>query len=196
MNCTTYSASLRKSSLGSEQNLPSRKKPSQKDFLLTFDNCSHLMCRQQSGPVDISTESEQIQRITFVERFIAQLSGFFGTLALMLARLGLYGLLSYEVAQRTREIGIRMAVGARRPDVVRLVLGQGIALVLEGAVVGLAASLGLARLMSSFLYGVHSSDPATLIAVALVLVTVAFAACYLPVRKATRVDPLVALRYE
>jgi predicted permease len=145
---------------------------------------------------DISTESEQIERITFEERFIAQLSGFFGTLALLLACLGLYGLLSYEVTQRTREIGIRMAVGARRPDVVRLVLGQAIALVLAGAMVGLAASWGLARAMSSFLYGVHSGDPATFIAVALVLVMVAFAACYLPVRRATRVDPLVALRYE
>ncbi|HEX7288531.1 MAG TPA: ABC transporter permease [Candidatus Angelobacter sp.] len=143
-----------------------------------------------------STETQQIELITFEQRLVAQLSSFFGSLGLLLACLGLYGLLSYEVTQRTREIGIRMAVGARRPDVVRLVLRQAIVLVLAGAVVGVAASLGVARVMSSFLYGVRSADPLTLISVAIVLVTVGFAACYLPARRATRVDPLVALRYE
>jgi predicted permease len=144
----------------------------------------------------ISTQQEAIDRQVFTERLTAQLSSFFGLLALVLACLGLYGLLSYEVTRRTREIGIRMAVGARQHNVIRLVLGKAMALIIAGAVVGIAAALGVTRFLTSFLYGVKAGDPVTLIAVAGLLAVVALAACYIPARRATRVDPLVALRYE
>jgi predicted permease len=144
----------------------------------------------------ISTETEAIERQVFTEKMTAQLSGLFGLLALLLACLGLYGLLSYEVTRRTREIGIRMAVGARQHNVIRLVLGKAVGLILAGAIVGTGAALLVSRLLTSFLYGVKAGDPATLIAVAGLLAVVALAACYIPARRATRVDPLVALRYE
>lgn len=114
----------------------------------------------------------------------------------MLACIGLYGLLSYEVARRTREVGIRVALGAQHRDLLRLVVGQGILLVLIGAAIGIAAALGVTRLISSMLYGLHASDPVTFAAVAILLTLVAFAACYIPARRAVRVDPIVALRYE
>jgi ABC-type antimicrobial peptide transport system permease subunit len=108
----------------------------------------------------------------------------------------LYGLLSYEVARRTREIGIRMALGAESRSVLKLVLRQGIALAMVGAAVGISVALGLTRYLASMLYDVHPNDPVTLIAAAMLLVLVALAACYIPARRATRVDPMVALRYE
>ncbi|MFZ0923252.1 MAG: ADOP family duplicated permease, partial [Candidatus Acidiferrales bacterium] len=145
---------------------------------------------------DVSTESEQIDRLLFQERLIARLSGFFGALALVLACIGLYGLLSYEVSRRTREIGIRMALGAQPGSVLKLVLRQGIALAIVGAAVGIGVALGVTRYLTSMLYDVHANDPLTMIAVAVLLVLVAFAACYIPARRATRVDPMVALRYE
>ncbi|MGB6524724.1 MAG: FtsX-like permease family protein, partial [Candidatus Acidiferrales bacterium] len=126
----------------------------------------------------------------------AQLSGFFGALALILACIGLYGLLSYEVSRRTREIGIRMALGAQQRDVLRLVVGQGIMLAIVGAVVGIGVALGVTRYLKSMLYDIHANDPATMIGVAILLMLVAIAACYIPARRATRVDPMVALRYE
>ena len=138
----------------------------------------------------------QIEQLVAQERFIARLSSFFGVLALVLASIGLYGLLAYEVTRRTREIGIRMAVGARQGDVLRLVVGQGIFLALAGGAVGIAASLGMTRYLASLLYGVRPSDPVTLAAVAILLFVVALAACYIPARQATKVDPMVALRYE
>jgi predicted permease len=144
----------------------------------------------------ITTESEQIDRVVIQERLIAQVSSSFGLLALVLACLGLYGLLSYEVSRRTREIGIRMAVGAQSHDVVGLVLGKATRLILAGSVLGAVASLGVARLLRTFLYGVGAGDPITLLTVTVLLVLVALSACYLPARRATRVDPLVALRYE
>jgi predicted permease len=144
----------------------------------------------------ISTQTEAIDRQIKSERITAQLASFFGLLALVLACLGLYGLLSYEVARRTREIGIRMAIGAQSHNVVRLVLARAIALVLAGAVVGAAAALGVSRLLTSFLFGVKAGDPITFVAVAALLGMVTLAACYIPARRATRVDPLVALRYE
>ncbi|HTS11582.1 MAG TPA: ABC transporter permease [Candidatus Limnocylindrales bacterium] len=144
----------------------------------------------------ILTESQQIDRRLFAERFIARLSSFFGLLALTLACIGLYGLLSYEVSRRTREIGIRMALGARAADVLRLVIGQGIALAAVGALVGIAIALGITRFLSSLLYNVKAADPLTFAAVALLLAAVAALACYIPARRATRVDPLIALRYE
>jgi predicted permease len=145
---------------------------------------------------DIRTQTEQIDRLLAQERLVARLSGFFGVLALVLACIGLYGLLSYEVSRRTREIGIRMALGAQRRNVLRLVVGQGIALAIVGVAVGIGVALGVTRYLKSMLYGIHANDPATMIAVAVLLVLVALAACYIPARRAMKVDPMVALRYE
>ena len=145
---------------------------------------------------DVKTESEQIDRLLFQERLVARLSGFFGLLALVLACVGLYGLLSYEVSRRTREIGIRMALGAHPGSVLKLVLRQGIVLAIVGAGVGIGVALGVMRYLTSMLYDVHANDPLTMIAVAVLLTIVALAACYLPARRAMQVDPMVALRYE
>jgi ABC-type antimicrobial peptide transport system permease subunit len=127
---------------------------------------------------------------------VAQLSTFFGLLALVLACMGLYGLLSYEVARRTREIGIRMAIGAQAMNVIRLVMGHAAVVAALGAVAGAGISLGATRLLITFLYGVKPGDPITLLCVLALLAVVALAACYIPARRATKVDPLVALRYE
>jgi predicted permease len=145
---------------------------------------------------DVKTESEQIDRLLFQERLVARLSSFFGLLALVLACVGLYGLLSYEVSRRTREIGIRMTLGAHQRNVLKLVLRQGIVLAIVGAAVGIGVALGVTRYLTSMLYDVHANDPLTMIAVAVLLVLVALAACYVPARRAMRVDPMVALRHE
>jgi len=145
---------------------------------------------------DVKTESEQIDRLLFQERLVARLSGFFGLLALVLACVGLYGLLSYEVSRRTREIGIRMALGAHRETVLKLILRQGLVLAIVGAVVGIGVAGGVMRYLASMLYDVRANDPVTMIAVAVLLTVVALAACYIPARRAMRVDPMVALRYE
>jgi putative ABC transport system permease protein len=132
----------------------------------------------------------------FMRRYPSYLIGSFALLALLLASVGLYGLISYSVSQRTREIGIHMALGAQQRDVMLLVLGQGAKLTVIGVVIGVGVALGLTQLMGSILYGVKATDPLTFIGVAAVLVAVALAACYIPARRAMRVDPMVALRYE
>jgi predicted permease len=145
---------------------------------------------------DVHTQEELIDQLLFQERMVAKLSGFFGILALVLACIGLYGLLSYEVSRRTREIGIRMALGAQRRGVLRLVVGRGIVLATAGAIVGIGVALAVTRYLKSMLYDIHANDPATIAGVAILLALVAVAACYIPARRALRVDPMVALRYE
>ena len=130
------------------------------------------------------------------QRFTMILLSVFATLALMLSAIGVYGVISYLVSQRTREIGVRVALGAQRSDVLRLILGDGARLTFLGVAIGLAASLGFTRLLAKMLFGVRASDPLTLIVVTMILSAVAFLACYIPARRATRVDPMVALRYE
>ena len=133
------------------------------------------------------------------QRFPLILLGSFATLALLLASIGIYGVISYSVTQRLHEIGIRLALGAEKRDVFRMVVGQGLTLAFAGLVIGVTAALILSRLLLSFsslLYGVGASDPATLASVSAVLISVAILACYLPARRAMRIDPIVALRYE
>jgi ABC-type antimicrobial peptide transport system permease subunit len=129
-------------------------------------------------------------------RFSMILLGVFAALALLLSSIGIYGVISYVVGQRTHEIGIRMALGAQRSHVLRLMLGEGMKMALVGVAIGIAAALGLTQLMASMLFGVSATDPITFCGVALVLTSVALAACYIPARRAMRVDPMVALRYE
>jgi putative ABC transport system permease protein len=119
-----------------------------------------------------------------------------GGMALFLGIVGLYGVIAYSVSQRKREIGIRMALGAERTDVLKLVIGQGIKLALSGVVIGLIVALGLTHFLSGLLYGVKPGDPLTLIVVSTLLVAVALLACYLPARQAAKVDPMMALRHE
>jgi putative ABC transport system permease protein len=145
---------------------------------------------------DIKTMDETLGNMMAQRRLNMILFAIFAALALVLASVGIYGIISHSVTQRTHELGVRMALGARAVDVLKLVLRQGMGLSLAGIAIGLIASFLLTRVMSSFLYGVSATDPLTFVAIALVLALVALVASYIPARRATKVDPIVALRYE
>jgi predicted permease len=144
----------------------------------------------------VRTAPQYLDRLLSLPKSIAAMVSIFGLLALALAAVGLYGVMSFAVAQRTREIGIRMALGAKAGDVLRLVLRQGLILIFVGVGLGLAGALTLTRVMQSLLYDVSATDPLTFSSIAVVLAVVALLACYLPARRAAKVDPMVALRYE
>jgi putative ABC transport system permease protein len=144
----------------------------------------------------ISTMDQLIVDSVSTRRITLILLGLFSTLALVLAAIGIYGVISYSVAQRTHEIGIRMALGAQKADVMRMVLAQGARIAGAGVAIGLAASLGLTRLLANLLFSVSAADPLTFAAVAITLILVAMLACHIPARRTLRVDPMIALRYE
>lgn len=165
----------------------------------TVFNSVRQTVRAQSGHNVISnpqTLDEVVSGSLGRQRFAMVLLGAFAGVALLLASLGIYSVISYLVGQRRRELGIRIALGATRSDIFRLVLGQGMKMVITGVVIGLFAALGLTRLLSTMLFGVSATDPMTFLAISLFLSLVALLACYIPARRATRVDPLVALRNE
>jgi predicted permease len=145
---------------------------------------------------DLRTLTEQADRLLFQERLMVRLSELLGVLALMVAAVGLYGLLSFEVSRRAHEIGVRMALGAEPGSVVRLVAGRGTLLAVVGAGIGLAVALGATQAIAGVLYGVGGNDPETFVAVSVLLMLVALAACWFPARRATQTDPMRALRYE
>ena len=146
--------------------------------------------------MNLKTQVEQTGEALTQERLFARLSSFFGFLALLLASIGLCGTMAYSVTRKTREIGIRMALGARPSEVLREVVGQGIKLTLIGVIIGIVAAVALTRLIGSMIYGVTTTDPLTFFAGSALLVCIALLACYIPGRRAAKVDPMVALRYE
>jgi predicted permease len=145
---------------------------------------------------NLMTLSEQKDGSLYSERLAAVLLTLFGLLALLLAAIGLYGVVSYSVTERTRELGIRTALGAQRRDLLKLVVGQGMMLAVIGSVIGVGAAVALTRLIEKLLFGVSPTDPLTFVVIPLLLVGVTLLACWIPARRAAKVDPLVALRHE
>ena len=145
---------------------------------------------------NIATMDQLIYDSVARSRFTAVLLAVFAALAMILACIGIYGVMAYATAQRRNEIGIRMALGAQRGDILRLVLGQGVKLALLGVVIGVAGGLALTRFLQNLLFHISAYDPLTFAGVAVLLTLVALAACYIPARRAMRVDPMDALRYE
>jgi ABC-type antimicrobial peptide transport system permease subunit len=146
--------------------------------------------------MDMWTQMEQIERRFLQEKLFAQANAFFGGLAVVLAAVGLFGLMSYSVARRTNEIGIRMALGARSQDVLRLVMRESMTLVIVGIVIGLGVALGTSRLVETLLFGLAPTDAFSLATAVLLMIAVSALAGYLPARRASRVDPMVALHQE
>ena len=158
---------------------------------------SEMTSLEPNAPLyNVETMEQYLTLSAAQARFNAVLLAVFAGLALLLASVGLYGIISYSVSQRTQEIGVRMALGAERRDVLWMVIGQGLKLALAGVAIGIAGAMVLTRFLASLLYGVTPTDPLTFIAVSLILVAVALLACYIPARRAAKVDPMVALRYE
>jgi putative ABC transport system permease protein len=151
---------------------------------------------KQTPVYNIKTLAQLLSQSVAQPRFTTLLLGIFAALAVVLAATGLYGVISYSVAQRTHEIGIRMALGAEKSDVLKMVAGQGLKLALIGVGIGIIGALVLTRFLASLLFGVKPTDPLTFIAVSLILIAVALLACYIPARRAAKVDPIIALRYE
>jgi ABC-type antimicrobial peptide transport system permease subunit len=164
----------------------------------TLESIRNAISRMNPGQFiyDVRPLDEVISKSLATQRFSMILLGTFAALALLLATIGIYGVVSYLVGQRTHEIGIRMALGAQRSHILGLVLERGARLAAVGVGLGLAAALAITRLMASLLYGVGATDPLTFAGVTILLVLVALAACYIPARRATKVDPIVALHYE
>jgi putative ABC transport system permease protein len=146
--------------------------------------------------VNVRTMRSEVQTSVAPQRFSATLLAIYAGLALLLAIVGIYGVLAHIVSQQRSEIGIRMALGAQRKDVLAMVLRRGAMLALIGSVLGLATAWAASRMVASLLYGISPRDPVTFLTVTLLLVLAALAACYLPARRAAKVDPMVALRYE
>jgi putative ABC transport system permease protein len=158
---------------------------------------SQVLAVDNNQPIyDVKTLAQRVSEATAVSRSLTLLFSAFALLALVLGSVGIYGIVSYAVTQRTQEIGIRMAVGARAADILGLILKHGVVLVFSGVVIGIAGALALTRFLASLLFGVTPTDAITFVVVSVLFFLVATVASFIPARRATRVDPLKALRYE